>query len=405
MLHPHGSLQRNMAAAAASAVLFGTLCLTSVVSEADPMGVHHAVGLGKILTTKDGGQIFGFDINQAGDDGVLASANLNQQDVPSSVETFDQNSGKIAKSFRKRVGESKATAVDGIVAGDVGLVTHYIPRSQTFSIRKYAVMNPVTAQKFTGEWTPPVKNTDIRAVAENQATSTSVIFAIELKKQDDPVLFVSNVAANTFGNVIKLDPLLFSLCNAPNSPLGQFTAANEAVFASSPDCGKRGGEAPVNALVDLSTGKVTQFDGYNNGSSHAGLVNGLAVDPNTGVAVTTTELNSQVEFYDLNKQTGIAFAQLPCTDDQDELNSGTTITNDPVNKLFLVTDNVYCDGSQGAAIVVYDEAGNLIEAITGFNPDIRFAVIQPPPRINPSKRMGWAFGGPQGVSQLQQFFY
>src|SRR5204862_8003938 len=114
---------------------------------------------------------------------------------------------------------------------------------------------------------------------------------------------------------------------------------------------------------------------------------------------------------DLNKKTGITFVQLPCTGDGDQFNSGTTITNDPVNKLFLVTDIHYaCDGGQDAAIVVYDEQGNLVESITGFNPDIGFAVIQPPPRINPGKRMGWAFGGPQssgeqGVAQLQQFFY
>jgi len=371
---------------------------------------HHPVGIGKVLTTKDGGQIFGFDINQNGDDGVLASADLNQQDVPSSVETFDQNTGKITKSFRKRLGELNASVVDGIVAGDVGLLTHYIPKSEFVAKRKYAVMNPVTAQKFTGEWTSPIKATDIRTVAENQATSTSVVFSIELNKQDDPVLFVSDIAANTFSNVIKLDPNLFGLCNSPSPQVGQFTAANAAVLASSPDCGKRGGEAPINALVDLSTDKVTQFNGYNNGSSHAGLVNGLAVDPNTGVAATTTELNSQVEFYDLNKKTGITFVQLPCTDDGDQFNSGTTITNDPLNKLFLVTDINYCDGSQGAAIVVYDESGNLIETITGFNSEIGFAVDQPPPRINPGKRMGWAFGGPQGagtqgVNELQQFFY
>src|SRR5436309_385672 len=201
----------------------------------------HPAGLGKVLTTKDGGQIFGFDIDQNGDDGVLASTDLNQQIPPSSVETFDQNTGKITKSFRKRLGEQNASVVDGIVAGDVGLLTHYKPKGQFASKRKYAVMNPVTAQKFTGEWTPPIKNVDIQQVAENQTTSTSVLFAIELNRQDFPVLFVSDVAANTFSKVIKPDPFLFSLCNGPQ--VGQFTAANQAVLASSPDCGTRGGKA------------------------------------------------------------------------------------------------------------------------------------------------------------------
>jgi hypothetical protein len=75
-----------------------------------------------------------------------------------------------------------------------------------------------------------------------------------------------------------------------------------------------------------------------------------------------------------------------------------------VNKLFLVTEPNYCDSGK-AAIQVYDEGGNLIETITGFNPAVGSAMDQPPPRINPSKRMGWALGGPQGLSQLQQFFY
>ena len=120
-----------------------------------------------------------------------------------------------------------------------------------------------------------------------------------------------------------------------------------------------------------------------------------------GVAATTTELNSQVEFYDLKSQSGIAAVQLPCTTNTDQIHSGSNIAVDPVNKLFLVTEQLYCDGSQGSAIVVYDEAGNFVEAITGFN----FAIGEPAPVLNPSGRMGWAFSGPEGFSQLQQFFY
>ena len=385
---------------------FAVLAALCSAAQAKP---HHPVGLGKVLTSKDGGQIFGFDINQSGDDGVLASSlDVGTQDVLVSVETFDQNTGKITRSFAKYQGTRNGYAMDGIFAGDVALVTHYVtPKGSIFAKRNYEVMNPVTANKFTCAWTPPIKNVDIQLAADNQAASTSVVYVIELDRQDAPELLVSNVAANTFSNVIPVDQK-FSLGTIPQ--LAQFTAANQAVLASSPDGGKRGGAPPLNGLVDLSTGKLTTFNGYNNGLYHAGLVNGLAVDPNTGVAATTTELNSQVEFYDLNKKTGITFVQLPCTNDTDQLNSGTTITNDPVNKLFLVTDLNYCDGSQGAAIVVYDESGNLIETITGLNPEIGFAVGQPPPRINPGKRMGWAFGGPQGagkqgINELQQFFY
>lgn len=53
----------------------------------------HRVGLGTVVSTKDGGQIFGWDINQHGTDGVLAAS----QDTAKpgvyrvSVETFDQS--------------------------------------------------------------------------------------------------------------------------------------------------------------------------------------------------------------------------------------------------------------------------------------------------------------------------
>jgi hypothetical protein len=364
------------------------------------LGRRGTVGLGKILSTKDGGQIYGFDVNQSGDDGILASAADTQQPgvYKVSVETFDQNTGKITKSFANYTGTKNSYAVDGIYAGDVALVTHFIvPKGTIYANRKYQTVDPVTGKKFTGKWTPPLRNIDIRSGAENQATHTSVLFAIELKNQDKPDLIVSNVHANTFSNVIHLDPNKFGLANGPQ--LAQYTAANEAVLALSPDGGAVGGFPPINVLVDLATGKMTQFPGYNNGPYHAGYVNGLAVDPNTGVAATTTELNAQVEFYNLNTKSAITAVQLPCTGNASQTNSGAGITVDPINKLFLVTDPFYCNGTQGSALVIYDEQGNLVETITGFT----FAIAEPPVVINPSKRMGWAFG-PQ-FSQLQQFFY
>src|SRR5579863_2275728 len=62
---------------------------------------HRAAGsLGPVLSTSDGGQIFGFDIDQNGKDGVLASASYT--DI--SVQTFDETTGKITKTFGVKTG-------------------------------------------------------------------------------------------------------------------------------------------------------------------------------------------------------------------------------------------------------------------------------------------------------------
>jgi hypothetical protein len=357
---------------------------------------RHPVGLGSVLTSQDGSQIFGFDIDQNDDDGVLATAGT--------VETFNQDKGTITKSIATKNLARNSYSADGIFSGDVGLITHYItPKGQIYARRAYQVLNPVTGNKLNGSWTPPLKDVDIQLVAENQATSTSVVYVIELQKQDKPDLIVSNIGANTFGKTIKLDPNYFGLGNGPQ--LGQYTAANEAVMAESPDGGAVGGDAPINFLFDLNTGKSTQFNGYNNGPYHAGDVNGLATDSNTGVTATTTELNAQVEFYDMVNKTGITAVQLPCTSDTDQTFSGSGIAVDPVNKLFLVTElSDACNNGESAAIVVYDENGNNVETVSGF-PYTSDVVSAPAAAINPSKRMGWVFGGPNGVSQLQQFFY
>ncbi|HLY07321.1 MAG TPA: hypothetical protein VKR31_16365 [Rhizomicrobium sp.] len=383
-------------------IVLGLLCSATAAAAGATIPQQRA-GLGKALTTKDGGQIYGFDIDQNGSDGVLASAGYQGNTFFVSVETFDQDTGKIKKSFATKNSARNSYSVDGIFAGDVGLVTHYVvPKGSIYAKREYDVLNPVTANGFTGTWTSPISDIDIKLAAENQSTTTGVVYAIELKKQDDPVLVVSDIGANTVSKVIRLDPNSFSLSNGPQ--LGEYSQANQAVMAESPDGGAVGGDAPLMWLFDMTTGKNSNFAGYNNGPYHAGDVNGLATDPATGVTATDTELNAQVEFYDMAHQTGIAAVQLPCTNDTDQTFSGSVIAVDPVNQLFLVTEPANaCDEGADGAIIVYDESGNYVETISGFH----FAsdVVQfPPPALNPSKRMGWAFAG-NGVSQLQQFFY
>ena len=368
----------------------------SISSPAPPLAAqHHAAsrdhrtGLGRKLTSGDGGQIFGFAVSQDNADGILSSA--------SHVQTFDQTTGAIIGSFPEKTPSGTSYSFDGIFAGDVALVTRYVvPPGSIYAKRRYDTISPFTAGRFTGSWTPPDFDIDVQQVSQNPASTTSALFAIKLKSSDRPTLFVSDIGANTFSKVINLDPVTFALGDAPQ--LGAFLVDGKAVFATSPDGGRVGGLAPINVLVDLTTGAKQQFNGFNGGPFGAGYVNGMAVDPNTGIEATTTELNAQVEFYDVRKQTGVADVQLPCTGGGDQGNSGAGVTVDTVHKLFLVTDPSYaCVG--GSAIVVYDETGNEVEAITGFT----FFIAEPPPAINMGTRTGWVYG--PHLNQLQQFFY
>jgi hypothetical protein len=202
-------------------------------------------------------------------------------------------------------------------------------------------MNPVSGGKITGPWTPPnPKNSVFWQLAPNQTTDTQVAAVFrDAFSSDVPWLYVSNIATNTFLNFIRVKGV---------STLAQDTTTNEAVTASGAT-GTVNGDAGKVVLVNLTTGKTREFKQFNNGGAGAGYVNGLAVDSNTGLACVTTNLNSQVAFYKLSNGSG-AWAQLPNTEDGDEVNSGAVVANDPQHRLFLVTQPYTSTGSSGSSI-------------------------------------------------------
>jgi hypothetical protein len=356
----------------------------------------HPVGLGKVLSSSDGGQIFGWDINQYGTDGVLATSQIEGDGYKVSVQTFDQMTAKVTHTFARHSGTRDSYGVDGIFAGDVALVTHYVvPHGTIYANRFYDLMNPVTAQRFTGPWTSPITNFDVIEGAVNQTTSTSVLYGIDLNHGSAPGLVVSDLTTGT-GRLIPLDPETYKIGSAV---VAQYTMRNHAFLAASN--GTVGGDSPINALVNLTTGHIVEWFGLNEGPFGAGFVNGVAVDSSTGVACTTTELNAMVQFYDQKTKSPITSVQLPGTGPADQLDSGAAIAADPKHHLFLVSDPVYAPTGD-SAIVVYRENGDFVEAITG----IHFGgFAQGPSRIavNPKLRTGWIDG--PGIDQIQQFFY
>ena len=134
------------------------------------------------LTTSDGGQIFGFDVNRSGNDGVLASTGSGAQ---ISVQTFNATTGKSPRRSASRRGircqKGDDYVTDGIFAGDVALLDFQRAGKPGSTPAKdmYRVMNPTAGKKFTGTWKPTIKLFNIMQWAVNQDTSTSVVYGYE----------------------------------------------------------------------------------------------------------------------------------------------------------------------------------------------------------------------------------
>jgi len=359
--------------------------------------------LGKVLSSAYGGQIFGFDVNENGGDGIIDDAvSLSNGGLKSAIETFDINTGKITKIVKTLVSKTSndELVTFGIGGNDVGLVdeervtikNQHVTRNDLFYL-----LNPVSGQEITGPWTlPDSKNALLWQLAQNQTTSTQLAVVYRISGSNSvPWLYLTDLATNT---ILKSIPLQIFEDNFLLM-FAQDTATDEAVTAIS---SYPGGPPPINVVINLKTEKIRQFNGFNNGPYGAGGINGLAVDSTTGILCTTTELNAQVEFYKLSDGTG-SWAQLPGTGSASQLNSASSVTNDPVNHLFLITQPVSTTGGN-SAVYVYDEKGNLKETINGFTfntnlpPSFGLKIV-----LNPNKRIAWVQSA--NANQLQQFFY
>lgn len=360
---------------------------------------RNSVGPGAVITTSDGGEIFGFDIDQNGNDGLLASYDGSQI----SLQTFDTQTAKITKTFGvitgKKVQKGDDYVMDGIYADDAGLVDFQkagIP-GQTATKDMYHLVSPVTHGKLSGSWVPPLKLFNVTEWAENQTTATSVVYGYQREGSDNPSLLVSDIADRTFGKVISLSLNDFSLATLPQ--LAQDTVKNRAIMASSPDGGAAGGPPPVIWIIDLKSGKTTHFGGVScPGLAGCGYANGIGYDSLTGIACTTTEIDGGVEFYDVAKKTGFN-ESLPNSAGQS--GAGGFVANDPINGLFLVAQPHSSTGP-GSSVQVYDEHGTFVESINGFGFGAS-SVIQQRIAIDPSSRSGWVNG--PNADQIQEFSY
>jgi hypothetical protein len=130
------------------------------------------------------------------------------------------------------------------------------------------------------------------------------------------------------------------------------------------------------------------------------MVNGVAVDPETGIACTATSIDFSVEFYNVRKKEGLLIETLPGADNQIE--SGGDVEFDPIHKLFLVeqyTSNGDINDTQ-PRIYVYDEKGNLKETISGL---VRIPISPVNIALNPNSRTGFILD--DTLIELRSFKY
>jgi hypothetical protein len=346
-----------------------------------------------------GGQIFGFDIDQNGTEGLLAEAkSLGNGNVLAAVETFDQATGHILDVVElTQPSHSQDDFITlGVVGNSVGLFEHEIVSGLFVSRRTFSVLNPLSSNRITGVWTPPIGTQHIvmpSGVSRSQGVPNVAVFAYDNSGQFIPWVFSSNVANNTFGPVVRItDSNNFG--SVP-PPIAYDSATNDALLGGGPGCF---GCLPVFAVVDLTQGTFTEFTGIG-----FGFVNGLAIDAADGIACSTTEDDANVEFYDLSTRTGFTVV-LPGSGEQQFYN-GADVEFDPIHKLFLIAQPNSSSAPSGSTIYVYDPHGNLQETINGFSFSNTFNVVPAHIALHPSLRSGYVDGPDAGVTEIQSFTY
>jgi hypothetical protein len=353
-----------------------------------------AVGPGSVIVhSQFGGQIFGFDIDPNGNEGVLSESKpIAGGNYLAAVETFDQTTGEVIKVISKT--ETQDDFVTLGVFNSVGLIEREHVVSFLHVRRTFLIMDPLDTNKFTGRWAPPIDQKHIVSkVSGVLGSSDSAVYVMDNSGSFTPLVFTSNVGANTFGPVFGITDQDFTSGGDPGFAYDSQT--NQAVL----------GHAMLGnpfvpgfiATVDLTTGAFSKFRGVGLGD-----VNGLAVDPSTGTACTTTEIDFSVEFYNLATKTG--FAQ-PLPGAQNQFFSGADVEFDPVNKLFLVAQPNSSTAPSGSSIHVYDVDGNLVESLNGFSFSNAGNVIFAHIALNPSRRSGFVDGPDPGVTEIQSFTY
>jgi WD40 repeat protein len=382
------------------ATLLGLLCfgaLTVRGADVPKFQPNPNSGPGDVIVHgKFGGNIFGFEVDPNGTEGLLCEALLNPDGtVTAAVETFDQATGRIIRVLSRT--NTQDDFIAWSVAGSIGLFEHEKVKGIFDIKRTFSTINPLSGNQVNGNWTPPIERKQIvnQVKAALDGSPNVAVYALSVSTSLNPVVFTSNLSDNTFSPAFEITDLNF-ITEAP--PIIAFDPVGNQVILGH-DKPSPFIEPPLIGFLDLATGSFEVITGLG-----LGVINGVAVDAEDRILCTDTSFDSAVQFYDLNDLSGISVL-LPGHDPQTSTASGADIEFDPINKLFLVAQEFF-NGSltDGSGIQVYDLAGNLVESIDGLNFQGGFNVFPIHITLNPSRRMGFV-NGPDLTTAIQSFSY
>jgi hypothetical protein len=233
------------------------------------------------ITPADGGYIVsGFGVSHTGTDGLLTSNQINASgQLQSSVETFDQATGAITGTVAATTSGDNYTAIgnggEGIFAGDTGVYAD----NDGVTSATYDVLHPLASGTAAGQWTPSASlaapGFEILTADDQQDASTAFLSFASL---DQPQVFTSDVAKNTFGQPIPLASAVSGFAVPGMTGIAQDPATGDAVVAAVDFGNPSAGTTLISA--NLQTGAITTVRGI--GSNYA---DGVAIDQAHDIAV------------------------------------------------------------------------------------------------------------------------
>lgn len=376
----HLSLRTSaLLAALALRVAAQTLSADPPEAIVKPIEVHTAFG----------GFILGYDVDPFGQLGILAEARtLDNCNHDIALETFDARTGEIVNVIAHEPNSKSDYLALGVVGSHVGLVEFEHVTNLFVDQRLYQLVAPLSSRAFSGTWTPPIGLNDIIvSVSGSEQLPETAVMAFRSSGNNPTLVFSSDVASNSFGPVATITDNNFLSNHAPVMALD--SSNHRAII------GTLGGNPfgpPRIGKVNLQNGAFTQFQGVG-----LGYVNGIAVDTETGIACTSTEIDFRIEIYDLAAQTGFTVLLHKALS---QAHSGKDVQLDPLHKLFLVGQPMSSTAPTGSSVQVFDEQGHFVKAINGLKLPASSAKLA----LSPRRRIGFVVKAPD-LTSLQSFVY